>query len=260
MVSIYDDDPFPPIWGPQAPHVSAILEQLRGFRAAATRPFLSGLLEAVEEFLEASRVLDTAERADALRSAHFESLTFEGRRDSLAEFRAAMFAYLNAGYAVLDAAAVYDLGSSRAEPWNRWAGQLERLSADPVRRTLARILTIRLREPRHAIAVHRRGWTVPALIIGRGAASLSRRPQMTPPATPNLVSEVAAAFKTLGIEARNVEAMIPMAAQAFLPRAAECTPALRSLYSRLLNQYGIQTSPVAAITPSLLALITTVAS
>ena len=171
-----------------------------------------------------------------------------------------MFAYLNAGYAVLDAAAFYDLGSSPAEPWKRWAGQLERLSADPVRRTLARILTIRLREPRHVIAVHRRGWTVPALIIGGGAASLSRRPQTTPPAAPNLVTEVAAAFKTFGIEARNVEAMIPIAAEAFLPRAADCTPALRSLYSHLLDLYGIQTSPVAAITPSILALITTVSS
>jgi hypothetical protein len=259
MGSIYDNDQFPPVWGPQAPLVAPVLERLRGLHGTETRPFFGGLLEAVEEFLHACRVLDGAELAHGQRSADFDSMTYESSRDSSSQFRAALFGYLNAGYAVLDAVAVYDLSNSPSEPWKRWAGQLESASANPVLRMLARVLTIRLREPRHSIAVHRRGWTVPALLVGGGLASLSRRPVTTPDPTPDLVTGVAAAFKTFGIELHDAEAMMPMAAEAFGPRAAQCTPSLRVLHSRLVDRYGVQTAPVAAITPSLLALVEAIA-
>jgi hypothetical protein len=253
MGSLYDDDVFPPVWGPQAPHVRRVLDRLYA-ESGPQRPFFEGLREAVEEFLHACRVLDAAEQAALIKNDR-DAATSQSRRASLAGFRAALFGYLNAGYAVLDAIAVLELGRVPHKPWIEWTDRLERSAYDPVRQMLARILTIRLYQPRHVLSVHRKGWLVRAFLVGGGSASLARRPLTVPEPEPSLVARVAEAYAVLGIEVREVSEILPMAAEAFAPRAGNCTPGLREVHGALLDKYGVQMAPVAAITPSLLALV-----
>jgi hypothetical protein len=182
-------------------------------------------------------------------------LSFEQCAAAISKVRARLINYFHHGYSLLDAIADIAIGKPTAKPWIRYAEALER-GSDPDALPLARILTFRLREPRHIIAAHRKGWRAPVLLIGAGSASMSRKPFEMPPADPELVSEMLRAYASVGLEhPRSPSDQLEIAATVLAGRAPQCDESIRELYSKLSNSYGLQTAPVSRITPALVALV-----
>lgn len=250
-------DSVPELIGPQGPTVLSTLRRLRTVGGIGPEPTVyRAVEETLGDFWVVAADLDRAEFAYMAGGPNGMPATYEEHWDAIAELRSRIINYFHAGYALLDAIALYAASTTPATSWRMFARELEEADADPDLRTLARILTIRLYLPRHVVAAHRKGWAVPAILAGSGSASLSRRPHL-PPMSPDaqLVSQVSEAFLSLEIEEpTDLPGAMQHAGEQIARKAAACGPSIWKLYHALINIYGLQTLPVSRISPSLLAL------
>lgn len=208
----------------------------------------------MEDFLEACGDLDRAEHAN-VAAGNQPDMTFERNRGLQVGARAKLMNYFQAGYALLDAIGAYQLGGWQGRsPWVAWAASLE--SSDTPHRALARILTIRLREPRHIAAVHPQGWPAPVFILGGGSASFVRRPDPEPAVELELLSAAVAAMRSVGGHVhKDPGPVIGLMSSELSHRAVRCDIAAARTFSRLIQRYGLQTEPVSRITPAVVALL-----
>jgi hypothetical protein len=252
---VFDLDPVPELVGPQSPPVLGALERLLTIQPSPEHGVRHVFLEeTLRDFTVVCQDLDRAEseyQAQVLES-------FEESAAALSSVRARLINYFHHGYSLLDAIADIAIGKPTAKPWIQYAESLEG-DSDLEALPLARILTFRLREPRHIIAAHRKGWRAPVLLIGAGSASMSRVPFETPPPDPDVVAAMLRAYESVGLDQpRNPSEQVAIAATALGARAPRCDVTVRLLYSKLVNSYGIQTAPVSRITPAIVALLSRV--
>lgn len=257
---MFDLDPIPELVGPQSPPVLGALQRLR-----EARPTLEShgvryafLEETLRDFTVVCRDLEVAEsdyQEQLFESFAERSASFDQTGEAESGVRARLINYFHHGYSLLDAIAEFAIGAPSAKPWISFAASLER-TGDPDALPLARILTFRLREPRHLIAAHRKGWRAPVLLIGAGTASVTRTPIDMPAPDPHVVGEMLRAFESVGLQPpRNPSKAVPLAAFELAAQAPVCDETVRLVYSKLVNTYGIQTAPVSRITPALVAIL-----